>query len=93
MKILTESEILNLFREEQALKNKALVKEVDMYFKNAANKDELTIVSPDLKVKHKKSGYRYTVDSVSARDVTLKTPEGELFDVDQKSLESEYELD
>jgi hypothetical protein len=54
--------------------------------------DDLGTITPGLKVKHKDSGIRYTVYSVSPRDVILKTPEGDKFLVSSETLESEYIL-
>lgn len=88
---LTESEVIDIFREEHKKKFDALVEELDMYFRSANDVDN--VISSDLKVKHKKSGLRFTVDSVSARDVVLRSPEGKRFKLDQQTLENEYELD
>jgi hypothetical protein len=52
-----------------------------------------TVVTPELKVRHKKSQIRYTVTSVGPKDVILRTPEGENFLVDADELEKNYQLD
>jgi hypothetical protein len=49
-------------------------------------------VSPDLKVKHKATGFLYTVVSVSKKDVVLRTPEGKEFIVDAAQFEEGYEV-
>lgn len=88
MKVLTEQDVLRVMREEWK-------KIVDGVLESAgidtsANAPEL---SPELKVIHKSSGIRYTIDSVGPRDCILRTPEGEKFIVDAETLEKEYKLD
>jgi hypothetical protein len=51
------------------------------------------VVSPGLKVRHKKSGLLYTVVALGMRDFVLRNPEGEEFTVNHASMEKEYELD
>lgn len=53
--------------------------------------DDKPGVVPGLRVKHKKSGYVYTVYSVSPRELVLQTPEGEKFIVNADEA-SEYEI-
>lgn len=89
MKHLTESEIIRIFREEWNAKITALTEEV----KRTTGGLDTSIVTPDLKVIHKDSGIRYTVDSVGPNDVILRTPEGEKFLVGASDLESDYALD
>lgn len=91
MKALTESDVIRIFQEENSKRLKVLDEELDMYFKSAG--DVENIISKELKVKHKQSGLRFTVDSVSPRDVILRSPEGSLVRVNQAQLESDYELD
>jgi hypothetical protein len=55
--------------------------------------EEQTVISPELKIIHKKSGIRYTIDSVGPRDCILRTPEGEKILVGKEEIESAYELD
>lgn len=55
----------------------------------SANVDD---VSPDLKVKHKATGFVYTVVSVSKKDVVLRTPESKEFIVDAVEFEKGYEV-
>lgn len=92
-KPLTEQDVLNIIREEWQLKKEALEKELDVYYKPHKTSDEVNVISPMLKVKHRKSGYKYTVDSVGTNSVVLRAPEGELIDLSAQEFESEYELD
>ena len=55
--------------------------------------DQEPLVSAGLKVVHKDSGFRYTVDSISPRDVMLITPEGEKILVNKDEFEQDYRLD
>jgi len=50
-------------------------------------------ITPGLKLVHKKSRLRYTVDSVSPTFVSLRAPEGDTFVVDSDTLEKEYSID
>jgi hypothetical protein len=94
MKNLTESDIIRIFREEWELKVNRLSEEIDVTLKaKVGGKEEKQVISPELKILHKKSGIRYTVDSVSPKDCVLRTPEGKTFLVDAETLEREYELD
>lgn len=94
MKTLQEADIIRIMREEWDKKVQTLAETVDLTL-NAKGKDgdQHPVISPELKVMHKKSGIRYTVDSVGPRDVILRTPEDEKFIVDKETLEAEYELD
>jgi hypothetical protein len=94
IKTLCESDVIRIMREEWDKMVLALNETVEV--KMTSPKvigDDDSIVSPELKVLHKNSGIRYTVDSVSNKDVILRTPEGKKFLVDQTTLETEYELD
>ena len=94
MKILTENDVLRVMREEWDKKVARLAETIDVALTAKVGKSgEQTVISPELKVLHKKSGIRYTVDSVGPKDVILRTPEDEKFLVDAKTLENEYELD
>ncbi len=86
MKQLTESDVLRIMREEWDGKVQRLREEVGLVMKDDP------VVSPELKIHHKKSGILYTVDSVGPRDVILRTPEGEKFIIDNEELEKDYEL-
>jgi hypothetical protein len=81
-------------REEWNKKLATLSEEVDAAL-TATTKtgDEIAVVSPELKVRHKKSGIRYTITSVGPRDCILKTPEGDTFLVDADEMEREYIVD
>lgn len=94
MRTLQEADVIRIMREEWDRKVAALAETVDLTL-NAKAKDgeEHPVISPELKVMHKKSGIRYTVDSVGPRDIILRTPEDEKFLVDKETLEAEYELD
>lgn len=91
MKALTESDIIRIFQEENQKRLESLFEELDMYFTSAGDMEN--VISKELKVKHKKSGLRFTVDSVSPRDCILRSPEGALKRVSQHTLEQEFELD
>lgn len=94
MKILTENDVLRVMREEWDKKVAMLAETIDVALTAKVGKSgEQTVISPELKVLHKKSGIRYTVDSVGPKDVILRTPEDEKFLVDAATLENEYELD
>lgn len=81
-------------REEWTAGVKALSEQIDMVMNSTVGDDsDVPVLSPELKIRHKKSQIRYTVDSVGPRDIILRTPEGEKFLVDKETLESEYELD
>ncbi len=88
-KLLTESDVLRIFEEESKTRFDSLKEELDMYFKPIKTD---TVISDELKVKHKKTGLLFTVDSVSPRDVVLRSPEGALKKVDQDELENDFEL-
>jgi len=94
MKTLTESDVLRIMREEWDKKIAQLSETIDVVMTAKVGKGKKeTVISPELKVLHKKSGIRYTVDSVGPKDIILRTPEGETFLIDAKTLEDEYELD
>jgi hypothetical protein len=94
MKTLKEEDIIRVMREEWAAGVKALSEQIDMVMNSTVGDDsDVPVLSPELKIRHKKSQIRYTVDSVGPRDIILRTPEGEKFLVDKETLESEYELD
>jgi hypothetical protein len=92
-KELTEEDIIRVMREEYDLKLKRLREHVDLTFKAKVDGEEKSLISPELKILHKTSGIRYTVDSVAPEDVILRTPEGEKFIVDRQELEKEYEIE
>ena len=94
MKTLTESDIVRIMREEWDAKVAKLSEQVEAALTAKLGKGkEKIIMSPELKLKHTKSGIRYTIDSVGPKDCVLRTPEGETFLVDAATLEKEYHLD
>jgi hypothetical protein len=94
MKTLKEEDVLRVMREEWTARKQELAEQVDMVMNSKVEKGgEMPVISPELKVRHKGSKLRYTVDSVGPRDLILRTPEGEQFLVDKEALEQEYELD
>lgn len=94
MRTLTEADVIRVMREEWDKRIAALAETINVTLNAKTGDDgsEQLVISPELKVMHKDSGIRYTVDSVGPRDVILRTPEGEKFLVDKESLEQEYEL-
>lgn len=93
MKTLVEADLLRIMREEWDNKVQSLSEDIDLVLKTPGEDGQTdTIVSPELKLKHKKSGIRYTVNSVGPRDILLRTPEGDTFIVDKEELENDYEL-
>jgi hypothetical protein len=93
MKKLEEADIIRIMREEWDAKVSRLAEEVDAVLKGKVDGSEKTILSPDTKLRHKKSKILYTLYSVGPRDAILKTPEGKLFHVDKDTLENEYAID
>lgn len=93
MKKLEDSDIIRIMREEWDAKLARLSEAVDAIFKGKVDGEEKLLINPDLKLRHKKSQYLYTVVSTGPRDVILKTPEGKQFLVDKDTLEKEYEID
>jgi hypothetical protein len=91
--LLTEDVILRIMREEWDRKVDSLRQEVLSLSKDVDDdgKPE-TLISPELKLRHKKSGLRYTVDSVGPRSVVIRTPEEEPITLDGETLEREYEI-
>lgn len=83
---LTDDLVIKMLREEWNRKVSKLTEDVEN------NIGSTEVISPGLKVMHKKSRYRYTVDSVGKDDVVLLTPEGEKFLVDAETLEKGYIL-
>lgn len=93
MKKLEESDIIQMMREEWNAKLARLSETVDAVLKGKVEGDEKLLISPDLKLRHKKTQFLYTVVSAGPRDVILKTPEGKQFLVDKDELEKNYEID
>lgn len=88
MKVLTEQDVIRIMLEEWE-------KFVTDLCENAGIdvSDDSPNLSPELKVIHKTSGIRYTIDSVGPRDCILRTPENDKFIVDAETLEKDYKLD
>ena len=93
VKPLTEADVLRVMREEWNAKVAKLAEQIDMVMTSKIGNNPADVLSPELKVKHKGSQIRYTINSVGPRDVILRTPEGETFLVSKETLEAEYELD
>lgn len=95
MRNLTEADVIRVMREEWDKKVATLTETVEIALNSKVGDGggEQPILAPELKVMHKKSGIRYTVDSVGPRDIILRTPENDKFLVDKDTLEDEYELD
>ena len=93
-KTLNEEHILSMMRLEWSDAVKRLSEEVvEPNLSFTIDGEDKIILSPELKVLHKDSGIRYTVDSVGPRDIILRTPENVKFLIDKEELESNYELD
>lgn len=88
MKTLTDEDIIRIIREEW---DKRLTRLTEKIQSTSKTTDD-SIVSQGLKVTHKESGIRYTVDSVGKNDCILLTPEGEKFILDKDELEKDYEI-
>lgn len=93
MKKLTESDIIRIMREEWDAKLATLSENVDAMLKGKVDGENKTLISPELKLRHKKTQFLYTVVSVGSQDVILVTPEGKQFLIDKDTLENEYEID
>lgn len=94
MKTLKDEDVIRLMREEWETARDALTEQIDMVMNSKVEGDDKEpVISPELKVKHKKSQIRYTVSSVGPRDIILRTPEGDEFLIDKEELEQNYELD
>lgn len=93
-RVLRESDVLRVMREVHRDRITELARELDVLFKpNGKGTEEQNVLSPELKLRHKKSGLLYTISSVGPRDAILRTPEDKEFLVDKNGLEAEYELD
>lgn len=71
--------VLEMFRKEYSKRINEVIGEADAY-----DEDGNMILSPDLKVRHKKSGLEYTIDSVEGDEgelkITLRSPESPRFE-------------
>lgn len=88
MKTLTEQDIVRIMREEWQKLVTSVCEGNDLAIDTSD-----AHLSSELKVLHKASGIRYTIDSVGPRDCILRTPEDDKFIVDADTLESDYQLD
>lgn len=77
-------------REEWNAKVQTVLRELKIAAR--IKNDQQPHVAPELKVRHKESGLLYTVDSVSMRDVVLRTPEGKQMHLAAKEFEDAYEI-
>ena len=90
MRTLTGADVIRLMREEWDARVQALVEKAGDVKVAASDADEL--LTPGLKIIHKSSGLKYTVDSVGPENIILRTPEGKTFVIDNHKLEKEYAL-
>ena len=71
--------VLEMFRREYIARINEVMGEADAF-----DEDGNMILSPDLKVRHKKSGLEYTIDNVEGEDgklqITLRSPESPRFE-------------
>ena len=76
--MISEKKFVKLIKEEYKKKLFEALKEVDVVDDNGN-----VLISKDLKVKHKKSGYEYTVDDVISQGdkvkIILRSPESPRF--------------
>jgi hypothetical protein len=91
MKTLRESDVVRVMREVAAERLAELAKDVDVVF-GTKDGGQRNVLSSDLKLRHKKTGLLYTVDSVGTKDTIMRTPEGKKFLVHNGELEDSYEL-
>jgi len=91
MKVLTESDVLRIMREEWEAKVASLTE--DLKLAARVKGESQPVLAPETKIVHIKSGIRYTVNAVNfgERYVELRTPEGELFTIRGDDLE-EYNV-
>ena len=92
MKILRESDVIRVMREVHSDRLQELARELDVLMKTKDGSEQ-SVLSPELKLRHARSGLLYTIDSVGPRDAILRSPEGKTFLVDKDELENNYELD
>jgi len=93
MKELRAEDVLRMMREEWKSGLQRLTEQVDVVMNSVVDGEKQPVIAPELKVRHKKSQLRYTVQSVGPRDVILRTPEGEMFLIGADEFEKSYELD
>ena len=78
--------ILKMISSEYNSHFENILETLNLYFKRHGS-DTNSIITAGLSVKNKKTKLTYTIDAVSSRDVTLKSPDGEIFKVSQADLE------
>ena len=88
---LSGNDVLQMIRE--AYSEKMRLVEIDLVQATSDNPKGKPIVGPELRLRHKKSGLIYTVNSVGHSQYELRTPEGECFTVGRDELENGYSLD
>jgi len=94
MKKLEEADIVRIMREEWDARLARLSEEIDATLQGRVDGQDKKILSPDTKLRHKRSKLLYTLVSVGSKDAILKTPEGDKqFIVDKDTLEKEYAID
>lgn len=91
-KVLDESVVLQLMREEWASRKAKLREELDVTYKSSKGAPPKGSISPGLKIREKKTGTLYTVNAVGGGSAVLRDPEGRMLSVDSASLEKDYEL-
>ena len=89
MKILTQADIFKIMAEDYQKQLKDAINEIEIFTPDGKK----ILISPELKVRHGSSGLLYTIDSVGAVDVTLRTPEGKMINIEHDEFEKEYNLD
>ena len=92
MKTLTEADIIRVMREEWDGRVNMLTEALDAVMTAKVEDKDMPVLTPELKVMHKKSRIRYTICSVGPRDCILRTPEGKTFLVDAQTMENDYEI-
>ena len=93
MEKLDESVVIRILREEWEARKTSLREELKTVFKPSKKAPEKPAISPGLKIKHKKSGILYTVDSVGHDQVIIRKPEGNRVLVPNDQIEKDFELD
>jgi len=89
---LSEHDIIQMMREEWDRKVAMLTEDLDSEY-TAPDGEKENLLSKGLKLKHKDSGLLYTVDSISPKDVTLRSPQNKIFTINNDVLEKEYVLE
>lgn len=94
MRKLRDADIIRILREEWNLKRNRLAETVDVLMHGKVDgKEKKSLLSPDLKLRHKGTQFLYTVVSVGPNNVIIKNPEGQQMIIDKEILEKEYAID